>query len=85
MVFQHCFVINARDRHREISSRMERILDLRNRIAHHEHIFGRQIDKDMSDALFLAEAAAPGIADWLVTVISVASILETDPRGRPSS
>lgn len=48
-----------------IASRVERLNQLRNRIAHHEPIYPRQLHRDMDEALEVVAAICPTAAAWL--------------------
>lgn len=58
---------------------MQQIRQLRNRIAHHEPIFKRNLDDDYSKILGLVQARCPETADWLDTSQNVTTLLATRP------
>jgi hypothetical protein len=52
-------------RRKYVASRVERLHHLRNRIAHHEPIFPRRLDRDLQEALDVVAAICPISATWL--------------------
>jgi hypothetical protein len=53
------------ERRRYIADRVARLHYLRNRIAHHEPVYRRQLLRDMDDALAVVAAICPTSANWL--------------------
>lgn len=52
-------------RRRFIAGRVERLHYLRNRIAHHEPIYPRRLDRDVTEAMEVVAAICPTSAGWL--------------------
>src|SRR5262245_43140838 len=62
---RHAFPGLRPTRRRTLADRVERIHYLRNRIAHHEPIHGRDLALDHADALAVVEAICPHARAWL--------------------
>lgn len=60
-------------------ARVGRVHDLRNRIAHHEPIHGRRIERDLLDCLRILSAICPETADWVQQRARVEAVLENRP------
>ncbi|SDY23732.1 Abi-like protein [Micromonospora pattaloongensis] len=60
------------------------LLDLRNRIAHHEPIYNRPLQNLHEKALTLAEWTCPETAEWIRSRCDVLSVLKTRPWTRPA-
>lgn len=60
-------------------SRVGRIHDLRNRIAHHEPIFGRRLDLDHRDCLLVLGAVCPVTAQWAEGISRIPEVLANTP------
>ena len=60
-------------------ARVGRAHDLRNRIAHHEPIHRRKIDRDLLDCLRIVSAICPESADWVRQRSRVLDLLESRP------
>jgi hypothetical protein len=54
-------------RRKYIAGRVERLHYLRNRIAHHEPVFPRRLDRDCEEAFELITAVCPASAGWVQT------------------
>jgi len=65
-----------------LSARMARLHDLRNRIAHHEPIHWRHIDRDLMDCLVTIGAVCSETARWAADRSRVAELLEVRPATR---
>src|SRR4029079_12486271 len=52
-------------RRRYIAHKVEHLHHLRNRIAHHEPVFPRRLERDMADAVDVVAAISPASATWL--------------------
>ena len=65
---------------RHLFRRIGRIHDLRNRIAHHEPIFGRRLDLDHRDCLLVLGAICPVTAQWVESQSRVPEVLAARPR-----
>ena len=65
-----------------LSARMTRLHDLRNRIAHHEPIHWRHIDRDLMDCLVTIGAVCSETARWAADRSRVADLLEVRPATR---
>lgn len=63
----------------EVRSRIERIRNFRNRIAHHEPLLSRDLAGDLAAALELVEWRRPDIAAWLRTTETVTALLAQRP------
>lgn len=50
---------------KEVHQKLERLRILRNRIAHHEPIFARDLEKDHQDIFDLANLICPAAAGWI--------------------
>ena len=50
---------------KEVHIRLDRLRNLRNRIAHHEPILARDLEKDHQDILELADLICPETAEWI--------------------
>ena len=61
-------------------SRVGRVHDLRNRIAHHESIHRRRIDRDLLDCLRIVVVVCPETAEWVKERARVADLLENRPQ-----
>ncbi|UWZ50092.1 Abi family protein [Dactylosporangium matsuzakiense] len=62
---------------------MDRLNDLRNRIAHHEPIYNRPLRDLHTTALTLAEWTCPATAEWIRAQCEVLDMLKTRPWTRP--
>ena len=60
-------------------ARVGRVHDLRNRIAHHEPIHRRRIDRDLLDCLRIVSAVCPETADWVQQRARVEALLGNQP------
>lgn len=60
-------------------ARVGRMHDLRNRIAHHEPIHTRRIDRDLLDCMRILSAICPETADWVHRRARVEALLENRP------
>lgn len=69
-------------------ARMSRLHDLRNRIAHHEPIHWRHIDRDLTDCLMVIRAVCPVSEAWsrdrarVLQVLDVRPVVEGSRRSR---
>ncbi len=50
---------------KEVHKKLVRLRDLRNRVAHHEPIFARDLEKDHQDILELTDLICPETAEWI--------------------
>lgn len=64
----------------EIYQRLEQVRKLRNRIAHHEPIFKRDLASDYQAIELLIRWRCPQTADWMHRHQQVTTILAQDPR-----
>lgn len=76
---RHAFVRNARQQRLEAS--VGKIVDLRNRIAHHEPIFAVDLQREYENLIRTAEIVEPGLGWWIDTTSRVDTVL----RRRPST
>jgi len=60
-------------------ARIGRLHDLRNRVAHHESVQSRRLDRDLLDAYLVARAIDPAIETWIRKRSRVEQLLETRP------
>ena len=65
---------------RNLYRRVDRVLFLRNRIAHHEPIFLRNISNDLTDCHVILGAVHPELATWSRSKTRVPQILGLRPR-----
>jgi hypothetical protein len=63
----------------EVCRRVRRINELRNRIAHHEPIFGRRLDLDHRDCLLVLGAVCPVTAKWAEGISRIPEVLANTP------
>jgi len=64
----------------DVEDRMQRIHVLRNRIAHHEPVFRRNLQHDFGDMLTLVGWISVEACDWVADLSRVESILGARPR-----
>lgn len=64
----------------DIDDRMQRIHVLRNRIAHHEPIFRRNVAHDYADMLTLVGWVSREASDWVEELSRVPTMLAQRPR-----
>ena len=64
-------------------ARIARLHEIRNRIAHHEPIFGRRLDLDHRDCLLVLGAVCPVTAAWAKEVSRLPEVLAVRPFGAP--
>lgn len=64
---------------RALFERVGRLHRLRNRIAHHEPIFGRRLDLDHRDSLLVSGAVCPVTAAWAEEVSRLPTVLAARP------
>lgn len=67
------------DESRPLIDRLGRLHHLRNRIAHHEPIFGRRLDLDHRDCLLVLGAICPVTARWVESQSRVPEVLAARP------
>jgi hypothetical protein len=67
---------------RSLWSRMARLHDLRNRIAHHEPIHWRHVDRDLTDCMMVIRAVCPEVEAWSRGRARVLQVLALRPAGR---
>lgn len=67
----------------EIEDRMQRIHVLRNRIAHHEPIFRRNVGHDYADMLTLVGWVSREASDWIEELSRVPALQAQRPRPTP--
>jgi hypothetical protein len=70
--------VHSGDR-RTLFERVGRLHRLRNRIAHHEPIFGRRLDLDHRDCLLVLGAICPVTARWVESQSRVPEVLAVRP------
>ncbi|MFL9584051.1 hypothetical protein [Stenotrophomonas sp. AB1(2024)] len=58
---------------------LERVRHLRNRIAHHEPIFGRDLDEDLTTILRLVRLRCPHVGQWMQIRQTVSALLIQGP------
>lgn len=61
---RHGFPHLARQRRRDIAEPVERLHKLRNRVAHHEPIYKRDLLQDVADARTVLGAVSPAALAW---------------------
>ena len=61
------------------------IVELRNRISHHEPIFQRDLSKDYATVMTLLKWMCPSTHDWIKPHCRVPAVLRQKPKPRPSS
>jgi hypothetical protein len=66
----------------ELSTAMGRLHDLRNRIAHHEPIHMRDLEKDLADCLWVVGAVCMTTRGWVEKHSRVAGVLQERPSGK---
>lgn len=64
----------------QVYDRVDHLCDLRNEIAHHDPIFERDHQADLTDVTMLAAAISPVVQGWLVKRSRVKDVLGQDPR-----
>lgn len=65
---------------RDVDDRIQRIHVLRNRVAHHEPVFRRNLDHDFADMLTLVSWVSTNAHDWLADLSRVKELLAERPR-----
>lgn len=63
----------------EVDSRMDRLLFVRNRAAHHEPIHRRDLLRDLDAAIDLARWISPDAANWINAKSPLRSLVQTRP------
>ena len=66
----------------ELSTVMGRLHDLRNRIAHHEPIHMRNLDRDFADCLWVIGGVCLTTRQWVESNSGVAGVLQERPSGK---
>jgi hypothetical protein len=66
----------------ELSTVMGRLHDLRNRIAHHEPIHMRNLDKDFADCLWVIGGVCLTTRQWVQSNSGVSGVLQERPSGK---
>jgi hypothetical protein len=66
----------------ELSTVMGRLHDLRNRIAHHEPIHMRNLDKDFADCLWVIGGVCLTTRQWVESNSGVSGVLQERPSGK---
>ncbi|CAB4641572.1 MAG: hypothetical protein F2612_05320 [Actinobacteria bacterium] len=66
----------------ELSTVMGRLHDLRNRIAHHEPIHMRNLDRDFADCLWVIGGVCLTTKQWVESNSRVAGVLQERPSGK---
>ncbi len=74
---RHAFVSTARQQRLDAS--VKQLVDLRNRIAHHEPIFALDLEKEYANLIRSAEIIEPGLGWWIDTTSRVDSVLRIKP------
>jgi hypothetical protein len=67
----------------DIYNDLEQIRSLRNRIAHHEPIFARNLNDDLQKIVALIAARSQETADWMMQNQQASAILQ-EPRTGPA-
>ncbi len=65
-----------------LSAAMGRLHDLRNRIAHHEPIHMRNLDRDFADCLWVIGGVCLTTKQWVESNSRVAGVLQERPSGK---
>ena len=78
-VLRHAFPQVANIERRALFDRVGRLHRLRNRIAHHEPIFGRRLDLDHRDCLLVLGAVCPATAQWAEGISRIPEVLANTP------
>jgi hypothetical protein len=72
----------APDRRREtVEDPVARLHELRNRIAHHQRVWNRDLVAGYADVLRVAEYLDAGLPAWIARSCSLPGLLRTRPRG----
>lgn len=66
----------------ELSTVMGRLHDLRNRIAHHEPIHMRNLNRDLADCLWVIGGVCPITKQWVESNSRVEGVLEERPHSK---
>jgi hypothetical protein len=64
---------------RNVHDRVARLNQLRNRVAHHEPIHGRDLARDHADLLLVATWIHPTVGEWLAGLSRVPAVLASRP------
>ena len=67
------------DQVKSFVARVGRLHEIRNRIAHHEPIFGRRLDLDHRDCLLVLGAVCPVTAQWAEGISRIPEVLANTP------
>lgn len=78
-LFPNAAATSARQVRAQIRTDMESIRQLRNRIAHHEPVFTRNLDDDLTRMLDLIEMRSDATARWVHEMEEVSRILREHP------
>ncbi|WP_197522147.1 hypothetical protein [Nocardia sp. 852002-51244_SCH5132740] len=78
-LFPNASGMTARQLRQRIYDDLEVIRQLRNRIAHHEPIFARNLQDDLMRIIELINLRSPAAADWVLDMEDVSSILAERP------
>lgn len=78
-VLQYAFPEVRHGAERALFDRVGRLHRLRNRIAHHEPIFGRRLDLDHRDCLLVLGAVCPVTAKWAEGISRIPEVLANTP------
>lgn len=70
----------VKDDRRTLYREIDAIREFRNRIAHHEPIFGRQLDSDLRRIISAISMRCETTANWVAKTQSVSELLNRDPR-----
>lgn len=80
---RHAFPGLRPQRRRDVADRVARLHLVRNRLAHHEPIHGRDLAADYADLLFVTSAICPQAASWIDRTSTVRTVVRRRPGRRP--
>jgi len=80
---RHAFPHLRPQSRRKVHDRVARLNRLRNRVAHHEPIHGRDLAGDHAVLLVVAEWIHPTVADWIAGLSRVPALLASRPASEP--
>ncbi|MQA95364.1 MAG: hypothetical protein GEV11_12200 [Streptosporangiales bacterium] len=78
---RHAFPYLRPQRRRDIADRVQRLHLVRNRLAHHEPVHGRDLAHDQADLLFVTRAICPVASSWIDTTSTLRQALRRRPGG----
>ncbi|MGH8876304.1 MAG: hypothetical protein ACRD0P_03015 [Stackebrandtia sp.] len=82
---RHAFPQLKPQRRRTVHDRVQRLHQLRNRIAHREPVWRRDVAADHANVLTVASYICPHAHAWISRASTVRSVLANRPRGRRAS